>query len=131
MVWIGLHEPDITVLHRVQRQFELHDLAIEDADHAHQRPKIEEYGNSMFVVLQAIEMKGEELQVGEIEIFVGPNYILSVRMHSERGFQSVRTRCESEPMPTCSEQRQRCVSFTGNEAACAGSHAACSLPASQ
>src|SRR5438445_11416031 len=48
VVWIGLHEPDITVLHRVQQQFELHDLAIEGADHAHQRPKVEQNGEALF-----------------------------------------------------------------------------------
>jgi magnesium transporter len=96
-VWVALLEPSPAELQEMREEFELHDLAVEDASHGHQRPKIEEYGNSMFVVLQAVEKKGEELQVGEIEIFVGPNYILSVRLRSERGFQSVRTRCEREP----------------------------------
>jgi magnesium transporter len=96
-VWVALFEPSPGELQEMQQEFDLHELAVEDASHGHQRPKLEEYGNSLFAVLQAIEMKGNELQVGEIEIFVGPNYILSVRMHSDRGFQSVRARCESEP----------------------------------
>jgi magnesium transporter len=96
-VWVALKEPEPAELEEMREQFGLHELAIEDASHGHQRPKLEEYGNSLFVVLQAVELKGDDLQLGEIEIFVGPNYILSVRMHSERGFQSVRTRCESEP----------------------------------
>jgi magnesium transporter len=96
-VWVALFEPSPTELQEMRAEFELHELALEDASHGHQRPKIEEYGDSLFVVLQAVEMKGEELQVGEIEIFVGPNYILSVRLRSERGLQSVRTRCEHEP----------------------------------
>jgi magnesium transporter len=96
-VWVALKDPEPAELEEMREQFGLHELAIEDASHGHQRPKLEEYGNSLFVVLQAVELKGDDLQVGEIEIFVGPNYILSVRMHSERGFQSVRTRCESEP----------------------------------
>jgi magnesium transporter len=96
-VWVALKEPEPAELEEMREQFGLHELAIEDASHGHQRPKLEEYGNSLFVVLQAVELKGDDLQVGEIEIFVGPNYILSVRMHSERGFQSVRTRCENEP----------------------------------
>ena len=96
-VWVALFEPSSAELQEMREEFELHELAIEDASHGHQRPKIEEYGDSLFAVLQAVEMKGEELQVGEIEIFVGPNYILSVRVRSERGFQSVRARCEREP----------------------------------
>ena len=96
-VWVALFEPSPAELQEMREEFELHELAVEDASHGHQRPKIEEYGDSLFAVLQAVEMKGEELQVGEIEIFVGPNYILSVRVHSERGFQSVRARCEREP----------------------------------
>jgi magnesium transporter len=96
-VWVALKDPEPAELDEMRKQFELHELAIEDASHGHQRPKLEEYGNSLFAVLQTVEVKENELQVGEIEIFVGPNYILSVRMHSERGFQGVRTRCESEP----------------------------------
>jgi magnesium transporter len=96
-VWVALKEPEPAELEEMREHFGLHELAVEDASHGHQRPKLEEYGNSLFVVLQAVELKGDDLQLGEIEIFVGPNYILSVRMHSERGFQSVRTRCESEP----------------------------------
>jgi len=96
-VWVALFEPSSAELQEMREEFELHELAVEDASHGHQRPKIEEYGNSMFAVLQAVELKGDDLQLGEIEIFVGPNYILSVRLHSERGFQSVRTRCEREP----------------------------------
>jgi len=96
-VWVALFEPSVAELREMRQEFDLHELAVEDASHGHQRPKLEEYGDSLFVVLQAVELKGDDLQVGEIEIFVGPNYVLSVRMHSERGFQSVRTRCESEP----------------------------------
>jgi len=96
-VWVALLEPSPAELQEMREEFELHELAVEDASHGHQRPKIEEYGNSMFAVLQAVELKGDDLQLGEIEIFVGPNYILSVRLHSERGFQGVRTRCEREP----------------------------------
>jgi magnesium transporter len=96
-VWVALYQPSPAELEEMQREFDLHPLAVEDASHGHQRPKLEEYGNSLFAVLQTVEEKGNELQVGEIEIFVGPNYVLSVRMHSERGFQKVRARAESEP----------------------------------
>jgi len=96
-VWIGLHEPSESVLRRIQKEFGLHDLALEDAQHGHQRPKIEEYDHSLFAVLHMIERSGEELTVGEVGIFVGANYVLSVRSGAERGFTDVRSRCEREP----------------------------------
>jgi magnesium transporter len=81
----------------MQQEFDLHPLAVEDARHGHQRPKIEEYGDSLFVVLHALELGGGEPKIGELHIFAGPNYVLSVRQHSERGFLDVRARCEREP----------------------------------
>ena len=96
-VWVALKDPTQAELEEMRDEFGLHELAVEDARHGHQRPKIEEYGNSLFAVLQTIEIKEDELQVGEVDIFVGPNYILSVRLHSERGFSEVRARCEREP----------------------------------
>ena len=81
----------------MQEEFDLHPLAVEDANHGHQRPKVEEYGNSIFTVVQTIEPDGSDLRVGEVDIFSGPNYILSVRHRSERGFADVRARCEREP----------------------------------
>lgn len=81
----------------MQNQFGLHHLAVEDARHGHQRPKIEEYGQSLFAVIHMIENGREELAVGEIGIFVGANYVLSVRIGAERGFAEVRKRCEQEP----------------------------------
>src|SRR5229473_7315366 len=81
----------------MQEEFDLHALAVEDARHGHQRPKLEEYGNSLFVVLNTIEVAGDELHVGEMDIFVGRNYVLSVRRGTEHGFQEVRARCEREP----------------------------------
>jgi magnesium transporter len=81
----------------MQAEFNLHPLAVEDARHGHQRPKIEEYGDLLFAVLHMIEPADGELRVGEVAIFVGRNYILSVRSGVERGFQDVRARCEQEP----------------------------------
>ena len=71
VVWIGLHEPDMTLLSSVQRQFELHDLAIEDADHAHQRPKIEQYGDALFIVARTAQLDGDSIAFGETHLFVG------------------------------------------------------------
>jgi magnesium transporter len=96
-VWVALKDPDPAELAEMQEEFGLHDLAVEDARHGHQRPKIEEYGKSIFAVLHTIEMHGSDLQIGEVHIFVGPNYILSVRQRTEQGFASVRTRTENEP----------------------------------
>ena len=96
-VWVALYEPSNDDLQQMQHEFHLHELAVEDASHGHQLPKIEEYGASLFAVLHTIDVSGNELQIGEVDVFVGPNYILSIRRHSERGFQSVRARCESEP----------------------------------
>src|SRR6185369_12681981 len=67
------------------------------ARHAHERPKLEEYGDSLFAVLHTVEMAGLELPVGEVDIFVGRNYVLSVRNRCEHGFTNVRARCEREP----------------------------------
>ena len=96
-VWVALKDPTPAELEEMQAEFGLHELAVEDARHGHQRPKIEEYGNSLFAVLQTVQFKDDDLQVGEVDIFVGPNYILSVRLKTEPGFQNVRARCESEP----------------------------------
>ena len=81
----------------MSRQFKLHELAVEDAHHGHQGPKIAEYGSEIFTVLHIVEIKGDELQVGEVSIFTGPNYVLSIRNRTEQGFLGVRARCEQEP----------------------------------
>jgi magnesium transporter len=96
-VWVALRDPDAATLARMQDEFGLHELAVEDAQHGHERPKIEEYGDSLFAVLQTVEASGAELRVGEVDIFVGRNYVLSVRNRSEQGFANVRARCEREP----------------------------------
>jgi magnesium transporter len=96
-VWVALKDPEAAELELMQAEFGLHDLAVEDALKGHQRPKIEEYGQSLFVVLQMVENGGEELNVGEVCIFVGTNYVLSVRQRAKQGFVEVRKRCEEEP----------------------------------
>jgi magnesium transporter len=81
----------------MQREFGLHELAVEDAEHGHQRPKIEEYGDSLFAVVHTVEPIDGELVVGELDIFVEENYVLTVRTHSEHSLLDVRKRCEREP----------------------------------
>lgn len=99
-VWVALQDARPDELEEMQHEFGLHELAVEDARHGHQRPKIEEYGASLFSVLHLIETPtaGEkELNVGEVDIFTGSNYVLSVRNRSQQGFLGVRQRCENEP----------------------------------
>ena len=96
-VWVALREPDAAALEEMRKEFGLHPLAVEDARNGHQRPKIEGYGDSLFVVLQMIEPAEGDFRVGEVAIFAGPNYVLSVRSHAEKGFEDVRARCEREP----------------------------------
>src|SRR5258708_25831771 len=96
-VWVALKDPERAELDEMAAEFGLHPLAVEDARHGRERPKIEEYGNSLFAVLHVIELREGEVRVGEIDIFVGPNYILSVRQRTEHGFGEVRVRAESEP----------------------------------
>ncbi|MEP6583261.1 MAG: magnesium/cobalt transporter CorA [Ginsengibacter sp.] len=97
-VWIGLHEPSEEVLHKVQEEFNLHDLAIEDAHMAHQRPKIELYGDSVFIVMRTSHMTPERhIEFGETHFFVGKNFIVSVRHGSSVSYTEVRSRCEAMP----------------------------------
>jgi len=72
-VWVALYEPTAEELAEMQREFGLHELAVEDAQHGHQRPKIEEYGDSLFAVLHTVEIVDDELQIGVVDFFVGRN----------------------------------------------------------
>ena len=96
-VWLCLHEPDLPLLRKVQQEFGLHDLAVEDALDAHQRPKLETYGDSIFVVLNTAQLVNEEVVVGETHLFVGPRYVVSVRHGASSSYAPVRERCESDP----------------------------------
>ena len=96
-VWVALKDPDAAELSLLQDEFGLHELAVEDAQHGHQRPKIEEYGSSLFVVLRMVEWPGDNLEMGEVAVFVGPQYVISVRRDAQHGFTEVRRRCEQEP----------------------------------
>ena len=96
-VWVALRDAAEAEIDQVSKEFDLHPLAVEDARHGHQRPKIEEYGDELFTVLHVVESAGDELHVGEVNVFTGPNCVLSIRNRTEQGFSSVRTRCEREP----------------------------------
>lgn len=96
-VWVAIKDPQPAELHAMEKEFGLHPLAVEDALTGHQRPKIEEYGDSLFAVLHVPVPKDREIEVAELDLFVGPNYVLSVRHGFEPGFQAVRERAEREP----------------------------------
>ncbi|HEX7952794.1 MAG TPA: magnesium/cobalt transporter CorA [Burkholderiales bacterium] len=96
-VWVAMFEATPEEIEAMHKEFALPDLAVEDALHGHQRPKIEEYGDALFAVLQIVEMQGKELSVGEVDVFVGRNYVLSLRSRTQQGFLGVRARSEREP----------------------------------
>ena len=102
-IWVGLHEPSEDLLKQVQHEFGLHDLAIEDAHRAHQRPKLERYDDSLFVVLRTVQGSYEpgQLHFGETHVFVGPRYVVSVRHGSSLPYTAVRARCEATPQLLC------------------------------
>jgi magnesium transporter len=97
VVWIGLHEPDLDLLSRVQAEFGLNDLAIEDALKAHQRPKLEQYGEALFVVARTAQMVEGRIAFGETHLFVGRGYVVSVRHGASTTYIPVRERCEAIP----------------------------------
>lgn len=97
-VWVALREATPAELNVMKEEFSLHELSVEDAQRGHQRPKIEEYADSLFVVVKMLELKeNDELEVGEVDIFVGQNYVLSNRQGSSQDFLGVRSRAEHEP----------------------------------
>ena len=96
-VWVGLQEPDKALLRTVQQRFGLHDLAIEDALNAHQRPKLEVYGGGIFVVLRTAQLIDRKIQFGETHIFAGRGYVVTVRHGSTTAYREVRARCEGAP----------------------------------
>lgn len=96
-VWVGLHEPDESLLLKLQEEFDLHDLAIEDAQSAHQRTKVEAYGDSLFVVVQTAQLVGGNLAFGETHIFLGPRYLVTVRHGASLSYSPARRTCEHAP----------------------------------
>ena len=93
-VWVGLYEPTDDLLSKMQEEFGLHELAVEDARNAHQRPKIETYGDSLFIVLKTANLKDKRISYGETHLFVGANFLVSVRHGESAGYAVVRERCE-------------------------------------
>ncbi len=96
-VWVGLYEPQDEILDKLQEEFCLHDLAVEDASNAHQRPKLEAYGNSMFLAVHTAQVVDEKIAYGETHAFVGPRYLVTVRHGASLSYAPVRERVEREP----------------------------------
>ncbi|NBP93146.1 MAG: magnesium transporter, partial [Burkholderiaceae bacterium] len=95
-VWVALLDPTVDEIAKMKEEFDLHPLAVEDALLGHQRPKIEEYGKSLFAVIQVLKYD-DDISVGELDIFAASDYVLSIRNRSDVGFLGVRQRCEQEP----------------------------------
>ncbi|HET8899694.1 MAG TPA: magnesium and cobalt transport protein CorA [Rhodanobacteraceae bacterium] len=96
-VWVGLHEPSAELLEQLQEEFGLHDLAIEDAQSAHQRTKIETYGDSLFIVVQTAQLIDGSIAFGETHIFLGPRYLITVRHGASLSYAPARRSCENTP----------------------------------
>ena len=100
-VWIGLHEPDDATLALVQKQFGLHELAVEDALDPKHLPKMESYGDHLFVVARTVHLEGNDgharIAYGNTAIFVGRQFIITVRHGSDRGHAPVRKQLEATP----------------------------------
>jgi len=95
-VWIGLHEPSMEILAHVQDRFGLHPLAVEDANRSHQRPKIDLYGEALFMVLRTAQVKDACIVFGETHVFAGRGYVIAVRHGPSASYGDVRARCERE-----------------------------------
>ncbi|MCB1554149.1 MAG: magnesium and cobalt transport protein CorA [Xanthomonadales bacterium] len=95
--WVGVHQPSEAILDELQAEFDLHDLAVEDAHHAHQRPKIEVYGSSLFLALHTSQLVQGSIQFGETLIFLGERYLITIRHGASLPYAPARARCEREP----------------------------------
>ena len=97
-VWVGLHEPDEALLDRIQALFGLHELAVEDAHRAHQRTKLEAYGASLFMAVHTAQMAHDKIELGETHVFLGRNYLVSVRHGASLSYAPARRSCEASPL---------------------------------
>ncbi len=96
-VWIGLLEPSESELRGLQSRFDLHPLAVEDALVTHQLPKVDVYGDQLFVVARTAHFEGDRIAYGETSIFVGPSHVITVRHGSARAHTTLRGQLEAKP----------------------------------
>ena len=96
-IWMGLVEPDAGLLAKLQEEFDLHELAVEDAHKAHQRPKIELYQTTLFIAVHTAQMPGEAVEFGETHLFLGERFLITVRHGPSLSYAPARARCELDP----------------------------------
>jgi Mg2+ and Co2+ transporter CorA len=97
IIWLGLNEPDQALLSVLKAQLGLHELMIEDANQAHQRPKLDVYDNVLFIVLRTGQLTGKEIEYGETDLIVGKGFVVSIRHGASASYAEVRQRCERNP----------------------------------
>lgn len=97
VVWLGLHEPDDKLLNLVQSQLNLHELLVEDVHHAHQRPKLDTYGDVLFLAVRTAQLISGKIEFGETHLIVGKGYVVSIRHGASTSYADVRSRCERAP----------------------------------
>ena len=100
-VWLGLWQPEDAFMRKVQEEFGLHDLAIEDALCAHQRPKLEAYGDSLFIVVKTAQWGNDEIEYGETHFFVGKNFLITVRHGASPSYAPIRAKAEENHKQMC------------------------------
>ena len=101
-LWVGLWQPDAGFMRELQAKFGLHDLAIEDALTAHQRPKIEQYGDSLFIVMKTARLQDDDqILFGETHFFVGKNFLITVRHGASESYAPIRQRAEENTTMLC------------------------------
>lgn len=96
-IWVGLTAPDPDLMLKLQEEFSLHELAIEDSHKAHQRPKVELYDNALFIAVHTVQMLDEQVQFGETHLFLGERFLITVRHGSSISYAPARARCERDP----------------------------------
>lgn len=96
-IWVGLTAPDPDLMLKLQEEFSLHELAIEDSHKAHQRPKVELYDNVLFIAVHTVQMLDEQVQFGETHLFLGERFLITVRHGSSISYAPARSRCERDP----------------------------------
>jgi len=100
-IWLGLWQPEDAFMRKIQQEFNLHDLAIEDALCAHQRPKIETYGDSLFIVVKTVQWQQDAVAYGETHFFVGKNFLITVRHGASASYAPIRLKAEENPKQLC------------------------------
>ena len=96
-VWLTIKDPSPTQLKKIQAQFQLHELAIEDASSAHQRPKLEEYGDTLFLAIHTARLKGEESVYGELHVFIAKQFVILIQHGGASRYDQAQSRCENSP----------------------------------